>query len=437
MPLPASGRTGQSMKKSKIFATVIYFIFTFGIGVLFALTLPGYFAAFTVPAEVIASALARGDYLTGLVLAEPVGFCREPALESKFDAGGIVLYRAVMEVYDRSSAEDAEAAEGKLTHGMLYKCYLGYVYGVKDSYEVFSTSNNGTSLAVTQEDGTEKILPLLDYDQNGDGVNDGISTYKQRGFILLEIRESDVSSIRSLRFTDRSGETALTAFPQEALTFRHPFYDCFGDIDGYNALVADGAEGKDTAQERNAYVDNVLAALRADPAFVATSGSEEYAAAVKTVNKSANNKAIPFIIIYFVAIYIIADFLLGTHFIIKFFQWFLFKVCKIPRKGKKRAAKEDVFGHDYYSMVTLTLDVTEVPGFDGSVEIKYSAGGEEFVFTLLKEENYSATLRLKAGTYVNPFIDIDRAYAPVDLPDNLEVEGYRMEKTIRIVKREV
>ena len=95
-----------------------------------------------------------------------------------------------------------------------------------------------------------------------------------------------------------------------------------------------------------------------------------------------------------------------------------------------------MFGHDYFSTVTLKLDLAEVPEFNGSVEIKYTREGEEAKFTLLKADGYAATLRLKAGIYVNPFIDIDRSYAPLDLPENLEVEGYQMEKVVKIVKRE-
>ena len=425
------------MKKNRIFPAVIYFIFTFGIGVVFSLTLPGYFASFTVPADVVAEALGRGDFVTGLVLTEPVGFAREPALKASFEGGGgVILYEAVMEVFDRDAVDPDETAD-KLTHGMLYSCYTGFVYGMKGRYDVFSTQKNGTSLKVTQANGREITLPLLDYDQNGDGSNDGISNFLQSGFILLEIRKEDVSSIRSLAFTDRTGEIAFTASPEEDLTFESDFYDCFADMGAYNELVARSARGEDTAEARNAYVKEVKEALGAAPGCEVTAASAEYAAAAKEIGRRANQKAIPFIILYFVAIYIIADFLLGTHFIIRFFQWFLFKVCKIPRKGQKSPAKGEVFGHDYFSTVTLTLDVAEVPEFNGSVQIKYTFGGEEVVFSLLKSDGYTATQRLKAGVYVNPFIDIDRTYAPLDLPENLEVEGYRMEKTIKIVKREV
>ncbi len=433
------------MKKSKIFATIVYFIFTFGIGIVFSLTLPGYFATFTTPAEVVRNALSNEDFITGVVLTEPIGFKRTPALDCKFEGGGgVILYETVMEVYDRQGAKEGETSPGGLTHGMLYKCYEGYVYGIENRYDVFSKEDNKTSLRVTTADGEEKVLPLLDYDSNGDGKNDGISAYEQNGFVVLEIRDSDVSSAKSFAFTDRTGNTVFTAEAKQALTFQSAFFDCFGDIAAYNQWVADGNKADISEEDlnaliskRNDYVKSVTDNLGATDDCEVTANSEEYKAAAKEVNSRANNKAIPFIIIYFVAIYIIADFILGSHLIIKFFQWFLFKVCKIPRKGKKAPKKEEVFGHDYFCMVTLKLDLTDVPEFNGSVEIKYSRDGEEAVFTLLKAEGYTATLRIKAGIYVNPFIDIDRSYAPVDLPDNLEVEGYQMETTIKIVKREV
>ncbi len=433
------------MKKSRIFATVIYFIFTFGIGIVFSLTLPGYFATFTVPVEVIGDALGSGEFIKCIVLTEPIGFYREPALNCKFEeGGGIVLYETVTEVYDRSSGKEEKPDADGLAHGMLYKSYTGYVYGVEDRYDAFSRTGNGTVLRVTQGDGTEKTLPLLDYDSDGNGTDDGISTYSQNGFIVLEIRESDVRSIKNLVFTDKTGADVLTAEAERDLGFETPFFSCFGDIGEYNALVGEldregltEEERSSVNNRRNAYVETVTKALGNTEDCVLTAGSAEYRATVDEVNSRANGKAIPFIILYFVAIYIIADFLLGYHFIIKFFQWFLFKVCKIPRKQKKQTIREDIGGHDYYSMVTLKLDLAEVPGFNGSVGIKYmSDAGEEFLFTLLKAQDYAATLRMKAGVYVNPFIDIDRAYGPLDLPDNLVVEGYQKEILIKIVKRE-
>ncbi len=434
------------MKKSRIFATVVYFIFTFGIGIIFSLTLPGYFATFTSPAEIVRDALGRGDFLTAIVLTEPIGFGSEPSLSRTFEeGGGIVLFECVTEVYDRGTDENNDPDGDGLIRGMLYKCYAGFVYGVANRYDVFSRTGNGTALKVTKADGTEKTLPLLDYDSDGNGSNDGISTYTQNGFILLEIRESDVDSIKKLVFTDKTGAEVLVAESDRELGFSDAFFDCFGDIENYNALVAEGTregisseERESLKKEREDYASSVEQALGSTEGCVFTAKSEAYQNASREISNRANKKAIPFIIIYFVVIYIIADFLLGTHFIIKFFQWFLFKVCKIPHKEKKPAVDTELYGHDYYSMVTFKLDLSEVPEFSGSVGIKYmSDTGEEFLFTLLKEDEYTATLRMKAGVYVNPFIDIDRAYGPVDLPDNLIVEGYQTENTIRIVKREV
>ncbi len=433
------------MKKSKIFATVIYFIFTFGIGVVFALTLPGFFASFTIPAEVVSDALNSGDFLTCIVLTEPVGFYRRAVFDEKFEGGGgVILYETVMEAYDRTSSEDGESASGGMTNGMLYKCLEGYVYGVAGRYDVFAQDSNGTSLKVTDAEGREVSCPLLDYDSNGDGRNDGISNFEQSGFIVLELREDQVSSVKRLDFTDRSGAVVFSAEAEQAADFESEFFDCFGDMDSYNEWVAAGTregvsadEAKELIGKRNDYVTAVSEKLGKTEGCALTAESAEYRSVAEEITRRANGKAIPFIIIYFVVIYIIADFLLGYHFIIKFFSWFLFKVCKIPRKEKKAPSSDEVFGHDYYSMVTLKLDVTAVPEFSGTVEIKYTNQGEEFVFSLLKSDDYTATLRMKAGTYVNPYIGIDEAYAPVDLPDNLEVVGYQMERLIKIVRREV
>lgn len=431
------------MKKGRLFSAIIYFIFTFGIGIIFSLTLPGYFATFTIPSEVSTEALADGDFITAIALTEPAGFFKKPVIDCKFDdGGGVILYETVMEVYDRSSSDDASEKD-KLSNGMFYKSYTGYVYGVSDRYEVFATENNGTVLTVTTRQGQEVDLPLLDYDSDGNGSNDGISTYTQNGFIILEIREGEVSSLKKLSFKDKTGTVKFEAETEQNLDFQSEFFDCFGDINGYNALVARVNDPETSSSERdsinsarNDYVESCVKNLKQNADFVYTPECDEYKAAVSVINGRANKKAIPFIIVYFVAIYVIADFLLGSHYIIKFFRWFLFTVCKIPRKNKKSPKKEEVFGHDYYSMVTLRLDVSEVPEFNGGVEIKYTNSDAEVKFTLLKEGNYTDTQRIKAGVYVNPFIDINRDYAPLDLPDNLEIDGFQVEKVVKIAKRQ-
>ena len=139
--------------------------------------------------------------------------------------------------------------------------------------------------------------------------------------------------------------------------------------------------------------------------------------------------------LYFVGIYVIGDFLVGNRYILKFFRWLLVKVFKVKFKEKPVKNKE-AFGHDYYCQVTFVLDPSEVEGFSDSVQIRYSNNDGEISFLLLKEENYTTTVRVKAGTYVNLWIDLDRQYATQNLPETLVVEGFRKALKIKIIKRE-
>ena len=83
----------------------------------------------------------------------------------------------------------------------------------------------------------------------------------------------------------------------------------------------------------------------------------------------------------------------------------------------------------------MSLDVSEIEDFSESVQVRYTNTDSELTFELLKENNYTAIERVKAGTYVNAWIDLNRDFAPVDMPENLIVEGYKMSVTIKIIKR--
>ena len=337
---------------------------------------------------------------------------REYVYQQDFENGGIVLFAATT-LSENSGDEEDKTVDGD----KLYKSYAGFIYGVQD-YDVFTTDNNLTQLNVADMDGNVKALTLLNYDSDGNGTKDGIATAEQFDYIYLELRQVDVSSIKSLSFIDKNGET-FKKFDDVNLTFSEKFFE---DVD-------------DFVQEYNRdYHSGKLPQLSND--FLAK--DDNYA--INTygeLKKQADRNSAIVIVVYFLSIYVIADFLLGNHYIIKFFRWFLYKVCKVKPKNKPKLQKNEIFGHDYYSSVTVSLDLEAVPDFNESVQIKYTNSDVEIVFILLKENNYTATERIKAGTYVNPFIDMNREYAPTNLPENLEVEGFKMDVKIKIIKREV
>ena len=431
------------MKKGGLFGKIIYYVFTFIIGILIALGLPFYFYHFTVSPEFIAKSLNNGDYASAMVLVSNY-FNREIAFQSEFaSGGGIVLFEAVNH-FEKGVNDESEQVEGT-----LYKSFVGFVYGTGDTYSVYGTGNNRTELLLINSAQEEKHVALLDYDADGDGTADGIATLTQNGFIIFELSEETVQApgISAMSLIDKNGKEFWSSSDDADLnlTFNSAFFSEFDEfIPKYNSLVEDFlAAQTDVEKSRiNAELERTFAEFgknlsqNSNYALISDT-SEDYLRVDKELNKASNKKAIPVIIIYFVCIYVIGDFLLGSHYIIKFFRWFLFKVCKIKPKNKQKLKKEEIFGHDYYSSVTMSLDLDAVPNFNESVQIKYTNTDVEIVFILLKENNYTATQRIKAGTYVNPFIDMNREYAPTNLPDNLEVEGYKMDVKIKIIKREV
>lgn len=429
------------MKKGRLFPKIIYYIFTFLLGIFLALTLPQYFYNFNKLPNFIADSLNDGDFYSAMLLTANY-FNKQPVLSCEFESGGgIVLFETVMPAV-APDEEDATA----LQEGLLYKTFWGFVYGVERSYETYSTDSNKTKLVITELDDAEPItVRLLDFDYNDDGKLDGIATYNNYGFIVLDIADNMVNSIGQMQLIDRDGEIFWTS-DQLSLNFESDYFAQFDEfIEQFNLLIrrianagSDDVVSSLNAEIENLYLDYKAEYTSANPNNIVVDGyNEDYTELQTKINKSSNVVASLIIVTYFICIYIIADFLLGSHYIIAFFRWFLYKVCKLQPKNKQKLSKEEVFGHDYFSMVTMSLDLTDLPDFSESVQVKYTNSDVEIVFILLKENNYTATERIKAGTYVNPFIDMNRAYAPVDLPDNLEVEGYKMDVKIKIIKREV
>ena len=420
------------MKRGRLFAKIIYYAFTFLFGIVLAIGLPSYYAAFDVPGEYVRQSLENGEYEHAMTVVAN-SYNKRAVAQSEGADGAVVLYEGVLE---KGAVKEDE--ESPLAERMLYKSYVGFIFA--PDFGTFSATNNQTALVITQTDGTVREISLLDYDSDGNGSLDGISTVTQNGFIILDINEQLVDSIGQIAVRDKDGKIFWTS-PTLSLNFESPYFGCFDKIPEYNKIIAAYQDENADADVLSRQLEAVFkefqqnASVDADY-YLNSTGASDYAAVQKEIRRIADKRAVPVVLIYFVAIYVIGDFLLGNFYIVRFFKWFLFKVCKIPHKEKKAPAKDEVFGHDYNCMVTLSLDVTDVPDFNGSVEIKYTNSDAEVKFTLLRSEGYKATQRIKAGVYVNPFIDIDRNYAPVDLPDNLEVEGYRMEKTVKITKRQ-
>ncbi|MCM1042654.1 MAG: hypothetical protein NC350_00355 [Corallococcus sp.] len=393
------------MKKTKIFAKVVYYLFTFVLGVILAIVLP-YTYASEMPFQLADEYLIAGNYAQAINLTAAF-YDKNPVFVQKFDDGGGIVLFATTTLYNGNS-------EHPDWMDKMHGSYSGYIFGVKDRYEVHSPKDNKTELLVETATATKRMRILnldIDGDKNPDSISSMLTT---SDFIYLDFDRDNFDSLRKLTFVDKTG--AVFKEIDLKLDFEESI---FADVSDFQAEY-----NSDFNSDKLDDLSNKFLAK-----------SENYAICVTDIiHKAAMNKAVTVVLIYFICIYIIADFLVGRHYIIRFFKWLFVKVFKVKSKKPKPDDKE-IFGNDYYSQVTMSLDLSELPDFNQSVQVRYADTESEAQFTLLKENGYSQTKRIKAGVYPNPWIDLNREYAPVNLPDNLVVEGYKMEIKIKIISR--
>lgn len=390
--------------KKKIFPKIIYYLFTFSLGILLAFTLPYIMMLYCAPID-IENYLAEGDYGEAAKLTSGYFYQQTSLVETFDDGSGVVLFPAATLVDEK---EDK-----------LHKSYSGFLFGVMDSYKVKGEDNNQTKLIVTDKLGAAHKVDLLDYKINKEGKKETqgfIGTLASNGFVYLDIGEEIVGSLSKLTFVDKDGEVFREIKLSQVLDYSEEFFDDVTPfLEEYN---------RDYRSDKLEDLHKVFLAKN-DNYIIST---------YETTQKHADTKAAVIIVVYFVVIYIIGDFLVGRHYILRFCKWLHFKTPWGKRQALRRPPKES-FGHDYFSQVTMSLDLSEVPDFSESVQVRYTLGDVGVCFLLMKENNYVVTQRTKAGVYVNAWMDINKDYAPIDMPENLVVEGYKMDVKIKIIKR--
>lgn len=405
------------MKKGRIVANVIYYLFTFTIGVLLAIFLPFFMMLYGESFAIIEKSLSSGDYSNAISIVGGY-YNDEPVFQADFpEGGGIVLFSSAS-LYPGKDAE-----KNTVDDMYMHKAYNGFVYGLKGKLNVTKDANdyNKAGINVIDFDGVVHKFEILDTDTNNDAKNDTNSSCVNYGFMYVDFNypggnpKFETTSIAKIELVDCDGNVYTSV--ETHLDYSEQFFADVNDfIVEYNANF--------NSENLNGLHD----------AFIAK--SEHYKqSSVGVVKSSADKKSAIIVVVYFVVVYLIGDSLIGGRYVIRFFKWILVKVFKVKFKTKKPKNKE-AFGHDYYCKFTLIADVSAVEDFETSIQVKYSNEKGEAQFTLMKGRNYADTQQIKAGEYVNLWIDLDHRYIAQDLPDTLEVEGYQKQITFKILKRE-
>lgn len=400
------------MKIVKIISSIIYFLFTFIVGIILALYLPNIYAI-NETMDLMESYLNNGEFAEAMTMGGGL-YDEEYVLHAEFtNGGGIVLFNSASLIPDMVKVGEEETL---VDDAKIHKAYSGFVYGVKSIYNINSNNDNKTKIVVTDLLGETHDIEIINYDSDGDKIDNTIYTYEEKGYFYVDIGLETLPSIAKIEFIDKDGN--LFAEIETNLEYDAQF---FTDVEPFVNEYNNDFNSSNLKLLKNEFMEK----------------SEHYRqTGIKLQSSHADKKAAVVVVVYFIVVYIIADFLLGSRFIIKFVKWILVKVFKV--KFKQRTPKHnEVFGHDYFCKLTLSIDTESVENFDESVQLRFqNQEGEEFSYILIKSRNYTDTQSIKAGNYVNLWVDLNEKYKTQNLPDTMEVEGYQKTITFKILNRE-
>lgn len=402
--------------KLRIFIKVIYYISTFALGIFLAVYLPNYFM-YEMSLDTIINSLNSQDEkykaigLMGGYYNVDVYYQQDFVVNGV--QGGIVLFEAASLTYKDENGN-------KVDGGLIHSAYAGFIYNVKAVYKFNELKDNKAKLILTNSAGKESTISIIDADSDMDGTLDTNSTLESRNFLYIDLAQEYGNELTKLQMVDSYGKV-FKEFTFTDLNFSGKFFE---DV-------------KPFEEEYNKnYNSDKLLTLHNE--FIAKGNGKYKVSSYDNSQTTALQRSMLIVVFYFIGVYLIADLLLGKRFIIKFFKWLLVKVFKV--KFKEKEPKKDVvvptFGNDYLCKFVLKIDTTECPEFKGSITVKYSNEKGNVEFNLIKGSNYTSTKKIKVGTYVNLWIDIDRDYEIINAPENLIVEGYNKELILKVKKIE-
>lgn len=399
--------------KLRIFLKVIYYISTFTLGLFLALYLPNVLY-YNETMKQITTSLTNEDYPKSMIYIG--GYFNDNHVYSqRFDENsGIVLFESVTLSNNPNKTEQVRS--------ILKDSYSGFIYNIKGKYNATRKSDNKSILTVVDKDNKEVNFSILDKDTDSDGYKDSINTLDDAGFIFLDLTKDKVSSIKTIKLFDREGNL-FKEFDLSGLNLNYNssfFTDVHKFTDAYNLNNFDTALVEIDKKLRDEHSNYIYSSY--------SSG-----------NVNVTTKAIFIILAYFIVIYLIGDSLLGKRYVYRGVKYLIIKIFKINPKPKKE--KNSTYTSDYYSELTLSLDLTGLTEeakneFPEEVEIKYNSESDIIVFKLTKETDYKQTERVKAGIYTNMQSSLkDTSYYLSGVVSNLKISGFKNNVLMIVRKR--
>jgi len=378
---------------------VIYYIFAFGIGLILAYTLPTTLF-YNNSVSAVQQYIEDENYKRVLEITCNYSDVDKVYESSSADGVKLVMFTAV----------NVEQDEDHNPH--LYKSYVGYLIGAKSTYDVKMGEGNQAKIVFKASDSTTYNYTIIDYDSDNDGIKDSVSSYMKYSFLFFEVTSKNISNISSIELLDKTG-SIFHEYKNMSFSFDEKFFTDFNDL-----MTTYNNDSKASLTELE------TKALNSDSSYT----KRDYG----TLYKDATVLSTIYVLLYFILIYILADFLVGKRFILRGIKALIRKIRGVTKEEEDSKAAEQ-FGTDYYSMVTFV--VTCDSEITSNMRITYSNDdaklNAEFIIT--RDNEFKQTQRLHAGTYLNPWFECD-GYQVIDLPDVLNVRGYKMTVEVKVAK---
>ena len=394
-------------KKWKIFFAILYYVLTFSLGVFIAIALPS----------------ANRDIQ------------RYKFINQYIEDGE--LYKAIdlmCEIYNKNSIYENKDAEVYVFEVMAPTTILvegseeetqtvydsSYVFIIRNQKrETFEKNSDNLSLVKINGDGK---INILNSDLDGDGNFDTIATLIDSNYICFSVNKLKYENVSSIELVDMYGETVIKV---ENLNLNYTsefFTEVQQFISKYNEFYSDG----NINTEENQELENIYNQVHKKNDNYLKIGSYS----LDEINDIAVRDSVSFVLLYFIWVYILGDFIVGKKYIWRFIKWVYKKI-----KNKVKPEKEEplALGKNFYSMLSFEAEVLD--GFEGSIIINYEHEENKaynFKCIITKGSNYIKQERVHGGTYKLKSTECD-GYVIVDLPETLEVKGYK--KTISFLVR--
>ena len=384
----------------KIFFKILYYLFTFSLGIFIAIILPE-----ANKDEISFNYL--NDYIENEKFVEAIdlmAYVYDKNLiyeESIGENSGLVVFEG-LSLY-RNANEDGT------TKVVMNEAYFFLFHNL--NRQAFTSSTNKSEALINGNK-----IDLVIYDGDADGTYESIPSIINSNYICFTVDKVGYDKVESIKLVQADG----TVFYEKSdydLKFDSNFFvvsETF--VKNYNEAYEDGDFS--SYENEKLYKDyQKIHETNEDYLMIGTFTSST------EIEKQANLEATLFVFLYFVWIYILGDCLVGKRYIFKFFR-FIYR--KIKDKVKDKSKKEISVGDNFFSLVTFEPTICD--GFNKDIIISYR--GEQnkahsFKCILTKATNYIVKERVHSGSY--QLIGVEcQGFKVEGLPEKIEIKGYTM-----------